>query len=862
MADLDQISPTSATPSLAPFEALQQQTSHHRRARPPALQLVANDENRIPLRADKTADKPITDKMARRESRLNLRNIFGRSKTPKDVDEAPLQRELNRHGGIRNSLADFGNWPTSYKPAPRSQITPILESHPRTPSAVVSPSLNHDAVKQKPPTGGIKPRAQPVPTRSSPRGHLATWDPPPLFQAYPQAIKYAHLPASVLSADTILRHNERKGSLTIREDLTQLSTDDDPTGDKAKKHRRDPSGSTSKQDWTTKIYVLCTSGYLLQYSGDGHFDRLPEKMLQLSKDSAAFVSDAFPGRHWVLQVSSAMDSDGTMSTDSRSLFSRLPFRGSEKRSASNYLMVFEGAEEMESWIAILRREIEALGGKKNISETGRPKVEGTSVPLKSQSSQRTLVVRDPGRFSRVVPHDFSWHSNRSQNDVDGSTVITESDATVDPSIDDISTTNSVTSNEGRQLDSLRDSANRLSYISSGQRTIVTSSNSSPACSPTRDSFNTPEEPSWQDMPSQLRPRPNAAAIMDRRQSMQTMNFVDLRPSGNTQHERPAPDAPKTVPTPNFSVPISKRYSLVKSASVDSIAHAAESTRPRDAFARPQRRAPPTALSMARPLSIVTDHPSPVQDEVETTGQFEDKAAKRGLRSPSYRSTRSSESSDGHLQSPTFQSRRASFNSRKPDMTAPAHTSPRKYASMHSLRTSDESVDPAVSLAANPPPPPPVPRTADVTRALEALAEESSRSQSPFLPIPKQRSRKTASVYLEAPDRSSYERPARYSIGHTSDLKIKLDSFAPGAPSRVALWSSRTTETKPVPVSGRRRTGSDADGYSKSLPGRRSLPQLAEGPPPAPPPTRALPPIPAPPPTCALPPIPQKARVSS
>ncbi|KAL9943520.1 hypothetical protein ACHAO5_006859 [Verticillium nonalfalfae] len=400
--------------------------------------------------------------MQRRESRLNLRNIFGRSKTPKDVDEAPLQRELNRSGGIRNSLAEFGNWP-SYKQSPRSEITPILESHPISPLVATHPPVNHDiANKQRAPASAAKPKTQPAPYKS-PRGHLATWDPPPLFQAYPQAIKYAHLPAPILSADTILRHNERKGSLTIREDLTQLSPDDDPTGEKAKKHRREPSGSASKQEWTTKIYVLCTSGYLLQYSGEGHFDRLPEKMLQLSKDSAAFVSDALPGRHWVLQVSSAMDADGMTSTDSRSLFSRLPFRVTEKRSASNYLMVFEGAEDMESWIAILRREIEALGGKKNTTETGRPRMDGSFVQLKSQSSQRTLVVRDPSRFSRVVPPEFSWHANKSRSDVDSSTVIAESDAIMDPSIDDVSTTNSVTSNEGRQLDSLRDSANRLSH---------------------------------------------------------------------------------------------------------------------------------------------------------------------------------------------------------------------------------------------------------------------------------------------------------------------------------------------------------------------------------------------------------------
>ncbi|KAF3354411.1 hypothetical protein VdG1_07490 [Verticillium dahliae VDG1] len=775
MADTDQISPTSAGPSLAPFETLQQQTSHHRRARPPALQLVASDENRIPLRADRTADRPITDKMQRRESRLNLRNIFGRSKTPKDVDEAPLQRELNRSGGIRNSLAEFGNWP-SYKQSPRSEITPILESHPISPLVATHPPVNHDiANKQRAPASAAKPKTQPAPYKS-PRGHLATWDPPPLFQAYPQAIKYAHLPAPILSADTILRHNERKGSLTIREDLTQLSPDDDPTGEKAKKHRREPSGSASKQEWTTKIYVLCTSGYLLQYSGEGHFDRLPEKMLQLSKDSAAFVSDALPGRHWVLQVSSAMEADGMTSTDSRSLFSRLPFRVTEKRSASNYLMVFEGAEDMESWITILRREIEALGGKKNTTETGRLRMDGSFVQLKSQSSQRTLVVRDPSRFSRVAPPEFSWHANKSRSDVDSSTIIAESDAIMDPSIDDVSTTNSVTSNEGRQLDSLRDSANRLSYISSGQRTIVTSTNSSPACSPIRDAFNSPEEPSWQDMPLQLRPRPNAAAIMDRRQSMQTMNFGVVHPSGDAQYSGVAPEAPKPAPTPNFSVPICKRYSLVKSASVDSIAHAGETTRPRETFMRPQRRAPPTALSMARPLSIVTDHPSPVQDDVEATGVFRERSTKEGPQSPSYASIKSTGSSNGRLKSPTFQTRRASFNSENAETTAPARVSPRKYASMHSLRSPGNSAASSVAHMTKSSPPPPVPRITEVATSSEALSEVSGKDHGHLLSTPQQRSRRTASVYLEAPDRSSYERPARYSIGHMSDLKIKVDSL--------------------------------------------------------------------------------------
>jgi len=107
------------------------------------------------------------------------------------------------------------------------------------------------------------------------------------------------------------------------------------------KHRRKISGSLSKADWTQKIFVLVTSGYLLQYAGDGSFDRLPEKMMQLGKDSVAFASDVIPGKHWVLQISQAMDADGTPAADSRSLLSRLAFRGADyRRTATSLLLVF------------------------------------------------------------------------------------------------------------------------------------------------------------------------------------------------------------------------------------------------------------------------------------------------------------------------------------------------------------------------------------------------------------------------------------------------------------------------------------------------------------------------------------------
>src|SRR5690606_3098351 len=120
---------------------------------------------------------------------------------------------------------------------------------------------------------------------------LAAWDPPPLFQAYPQAIRHAQLPACTHSAEAVLRMSDKR---IVRDDLQSALDDTNRVTDRRKKHRRNLSDAL---EWTTKIYVLVTSGYLLQYAGEGSFDRLPERMLHLGKDSAAFASDVIPGRH-------------------------------------------------------------------------------------------------------------------------------------------------------------------------------------------------------------------------------------------------------------------------------------------------------------------------------------------------------------------------------------------------------------------------------------------------------------------------------------------------------------------------------------------------------------------------------------
>ena len=59
-------------------------------------------------------------------------------------------------------------------------------------------------------------------------------------------------------------------------------------------------------------------------------------------------------------------------------------------------------------------------------------------------------------------------------------------------------------------------------MSSGQRTLVTSQGSTPASSPTQEAFITIAESRIRDYVEEVRPRPDAAAISDRRRSMQAM----------------------------------------------------------------------------------------------------------------------------------------------------------------------------------------------------------------------------------------------------------------------------------------------------------------------------------------------------
>lgn len=221
-----------------------------------------------------------------------------------------------------------------------------------------------------------------------------SWDPPPLFQAYPQALRYALLDSPSASTESILRRQTPAISAgsTTPTNLEEATL----SHKKTKKHKRRTSPSVAS-GWKRKLYVLVTNGYVLQYAADGHHDRLPEKILQLRYNSVAFASDAISGRPYVLQISRDPDQcDEQIDTNAKSIWSRVGFRTvEEKRMAASFLLVCESADELDAWMIAVRREIEAHGGAQCRCNTPRAEHDqSTTVYELSEQSQSSQNMHE------------------------------------------------------------------------------------------------------------------------------------------------------------------------------------------------------------------------------------------------------------------------------------------------------------------------------------------------------------------------------------------------------------------------------------------------------------------------------------
>ncbi|RKF54489.1 putative peptidase family m20 m25 m40 protein [Golovinomyces cichoracearum] len=455
---------------------------------------------------------PVTEiPVSSRDSIMSLRNFFVRNKQEKNEKyfgensaEIPISSKetmttRKRISGFTKRISLKGNL-LSKKCGETNPVNPTLSCAPLKKDAQTFKHIRRS---------NSMPGSKPGLVKSMKRTQYPTidWEIPPFFQAYPQAIKHSCLSALTCSAEQILNSDsrqtkifcERIASLDQKHSLNRSNVcSEQVTFDRAAEcsfsqrcYNRKSNKSVSTTEWTQKIFVLVTSGYLLQYSGSGRFDRMPEKLMQLGKDSVAFACDAIPGKHWVLQVSQSMNSEGHSLSNSRSLFSRLDPRSTgHRRAVKSFLLVFDCAEELEAWISVLRKEIKSIATRQQNPETPGSIVLEKPILLPQQSCKRSLSQNTtnhyPQPLSTELEHQTTENDFRIQNKAEIDSKISSkhlSAATFRSSIGDHSITNSIFSHDGRILQSLSGSQHRSSYLSSDQRTMMTSQSSSLNSSP-------------------------------------------------------------------------------------------------------------------------------------------------------------------------------------------------------------------------------------------------------------------------------------------------------------------------------------------------------------------------------------------
>ncbi|CAI7642217.1 unnamed protein product [Penicillium manginii] len=368
---------------------------------------------------------PLQSPVKRQSSKSSLRNLFGRDKSSRAA-VAPDSSTLDE---IDESQASPSHITSQIATIDETILSPTIA----TPHTIVSTTTSTTLASPTTPRArNTLKTPRPRPPESKHSQEQYGWKPPALFQAYPQSTKHDCLSAPAMSADAILRLHATTGKNAPEDGRTATSSGDSKKKEqRERKHLRTLSGTINKVEWTKKIYVLATAGFILQYAGDGKHDRLPEKMLQLGPHSVAFASDAIPGKHWVVQISQnpATDTVAAPEPPKPRLASRFGFhRSHARRLAQSFLMVFDDPDSMISWLMAIRAEVESRGGPKFVTE--KHSEDEVEPQLRSKASVRQMVKKDPHRISSLflqpqtlrLPDDdedgqsvggMTWQSRRS-----------------------------------------------------------------------------------------------------------------------------------------------------------------------------------------------------------------------------------------------------------------------------------------------------------------------------------------------------------------------------------------------------------------------------------------------------------------
>lgn len=773
------------------------------------------------------------------------------------AERVPLQPAVKRHSSIKGFTTLF----KSARASDKNQNLAVVEesqgaANCTTPVSAPLHSANTHATS-KPETPKPAPAAAAAPVTQTPKDKtpknlskrpkekpprtITSWDPPPLFKAYPQSVKHVSLLAPKLPSDTILRLNGRRSSSATDESLPE---GDDVDGNENKKQKkrdkkdsRRLSVSINKTEWSQKIFVLVTSGYLLQYTGDGHFDRLPEKMMQLNKDSVAFASDAIPGKHWVVQVSQALDDDTVAPEKPKGLFSRLGFQSSgARRATKSFLLVLENPADMNSWLVVLRREIEALGGSKYAPET--PLGEKPGQQLQNKPSLKYLKKRDSMRTlnpqaeadakgatvaAKPVKQDNKQQGQKTVGDAPSVKSMKRQSMPTRPSVEAPSLSTLATTTD---LDRLRESS-RFSYVSAGTRTISSSRGSSPGDSPSGSNFPVSRRPNLDPCAAF---RGTAATSVTSspmgRQPLKSRSQVPLERNPEEPQSTPSsqltsspPVSRNGSPAPNFSVPsFSKRFSL-------------PSTSP--------NLAPPSPDPMSR-----SQQASPIPGQPSSRGTDGSLTSGSDIIRENVETPRSNPlSSDGDVSLPTS-SDGTQYPTRTPSARSNSSASGRIRAKRapsreHSMRNYRSSHPPLSTIA---------------LPELSPLADE-------FPGVGSTRSRRGSFPHQNTKNMKSSPKANRQSSRHSARIQARPEVSTQSSPVRSPPYADTSAINKARSGSlyfspqSQPNTGSETENSTfdktdstrsqdaKRLSARKSLPEFSFGPPVAPPPDCPLPEVP-------------------
>jgi len=378
-----------------------------------AVPLPPRSSSRSSVRSDLCLDKPLPP-IRRISSEINIRNERHLTALP---DRAPTPAFSQRPSRLQSrpskmSLFNLFNKPKVEKlrgyAEPGLSVPPwqkaIHESsaqRSRSKQGEASPDHEwHNGRGEETRRTKLRP-SSPIGSRLQPADSpeaQSTWSPPPLTAVYSQAIKAAI--AHTSSADESARPHTPFRSHTSSPQDVQSNRE---AGGPRRLSILYPQSNISIE---RKVFAL-VPGHLLQYTERGSNDRLPERSLQLTKDSVAIASDLVPGKPYTIQITQATTiQTATDVSLSASLMAKFKFRGSSPSTKTpSILIINDNSKELEDWLHALRSEIMTLGGHMDFSK---------AVHLQKQNRDRSDSLK-PSSAGRRASADASSTVNRPRS---------------------------------------------------------------------------------------------------------------------------------------------------------------------------------------------------------------------------------------------------------------------------------------------------------------------------------------------------------------------------------------------------------------------------------------------------------------